>query len=352
VASKIHEKMNPADNSDTKTKVEVSVIIVNWNSKDYLRQCLNSLYRFCTATPLEIIVVDGASYDGCGEMLAKEFPSVMFIQSDTNLGFAKANNLGARQAVGEYLLLLNPDTEFIENTISVMISALVTMPNAGAIGCSLLNADRSVQTSCVQSFPTPVNQALDSEFLRKLFPQSSLWGTAPLHSKSDRPIPAEAISGACILVSRKLFETVKGFTEDYFMYGEDMDLCFKFTRAGHPSYYVSNTSLIHYGGGSSGQSISDFSNVMMRVSVHRFIETHRGSASAFVYRMSLSISALIRLVLIYPTLMFGNRVVSHGKNSVRKWSAILRWSVGFTPEIAKPRAKTPVPASRIVANTD
>lgn len=328
--------------------VALSVIIVNWNSKDYLRKCLTSLYHHCTSTPLEIIVVDGASFDGCGEMLATEFPSVVFIQSQQNVGFARANNLGARSAHGEVLLLLNPDTEFVENTIEALMSALSHFPDAGAIGCRLLNADRSIQTSCVQSFPTPLNQALDAEALRKLSPRSSLWGIAPLLSNDPNPVPAEAISGACILVKRAFFEAVGGFTEEYFMYGEDLDLCFKLTRAGHRSYYVSSSSLIHYGGGSTGQSISNFSNVMMRVSVHHFIRKNYGSFSAFCYRCATALSAFVRLILICPLLLLGNKVVTHGRSSLNKWGAILRWSLGFNREIAKPRsarASTPTPVT-------
>ena len=331
--------------------VMVSIIIVNWNSKEYLRQCLLSLQRHCPRPDMEVIVVDGASFDGCGEMLAREFPSVIFIQSELNVGFAKANNLGARSARGENLLLLNPDTEFVEDSISVMLAAQAGQPAAGAIGCRLLNRDQSLQTSCVQAFPTALNQALDSEFLHKLFPRSSLWGMAPLHSGSDQPTPAEAISGACILVKRKFFEEVGGFTESYFMYGEDLDLCFKLTRAGHPSCYVPGTRLIHYGGGSTGQAVSNFSTVMMRVSVHQFIWKHHGPFSALAYRLSTAFSALVRLILICPLLLFGNRVVSHGQGSLRKWSAILRWSLGLAPEVAKPRSAVPAPVTPTPAPT-
>ena len=312
-----------------KDTVDVSVIIVNWNSKDFLRQCLKSLFTHCQRVGCEVIVVDGASYDGCGEMLAREFPSVIFIQSDKNVGFAKANNLGARQACGEYLLLLNPDTEFTTDTISALHACAKIHPDAGAMGCRLLNADRSLQTSCVQAFPTVINQALDSEFLRKLFPRSKLWGTGPLYAAGHTAVSAEAISGACILVNRTYFESVGGFTESYFMYGEDMDLCYKLTHAGHGSYYVPADSLIHYGGASTSQAASNFSTVMMRSSVHQFIRLHHGAGSALAYRLSTTLSALIRLILIIPLLFLGKRVVSHGSGSLRKWAAILRWSVGL-----------------------
>ena len=313
---------------------DISLIIVNWNSKDYMRACLQSLARHPPAgLTTEVIVVDGGSFDGCAEMLAREFPAVVFVQSPDNVGFARANNLGARQATGENLLLLNPDTELIEDSLSVLHAALAAVPGAVAVGCRLLNADRTLQTSCVQSFPTVLNQLLDSEFLRQAFPRSSLWGMRPLAEPGGQPVEAEVLSGACIMVRRARFEAVGGFTESYFMYGEDLDLCYKLRQAGGRVCHVSATSLVHFGGGSTNSAASDFSTVMMRASVHRFMRIHRGPASALGYRLTTTLSALVRLVLIGPLLLFGNRVVRHGTGSWRKWTAVLRWSLGRAPKL-------------------
>lgn len=317
--------------------VDTSIIIVNWNSKDYLRQCLRSLDAHLPSVAFEVIVVDGASFDGCGEMLAAEFPKVVFIQSNENIGFAKANNLGARRAKGEYLLLLNPDTEFTEDAITTLHACAKSHEDAGAIGCRLLNGDRSLQTSCVQAFPTVLNQALDSEFLRRKSPRSKLWGISALYDESPSAIPVEAISGACIYVKRSRYEQVGGFTEQYFMYGEDIDLCFKLTNAGFRSYYLHNPSLIHYGGASTQKAASNFSMVMMRSSVHRFFAMHHGPIAAFAYRFTTAISALLRLGSILPLLIFGDRIVSHGKDSLRKWSAILGWCLGRPAKRPAPR---------------
>lgn len=336
----------------TGVAADISIIIVNWNSKGYLHRCLTSLSLHAPSATIETIVVDGGSFDGCDQMLAREFPSVIFVQSPDNVGFARSNNLGATRATGRHLLLLNPDTEFIDDSLEKLWRQGSALPDAGAIGCRLLNRDHTLQTSCVQSFPTAVNQALDSELLRRLFPRSSLWGTAPFHARGNQPVPAEAISGACILVKREWFQQVGGFTESYFMYGEDLDLCFKLTQAGHRSYYVPGAQVVHFGGGSTGQASSNFSTVMMRVSVHKFIRNHRGPISALVYRLCLATSALVRLVLILPMLLFGNRVVSHGSSSLRKWWAILCWSLGFMPEVRKPRALSPSPAISVAAKTE
>jgi hypothetical protein len=309
---------------------DLSVIIVNWNSKDFVRQCLNSLYAHCERVFFEVVVVDGGSFDGCGEMLAREFPAVVFVQSEKNVGFAKANNLGARHATGRRFLFLNPDTELLEDSISILMKRLASLPNAGAVGCKLLNADRSVQTSCIQSFPTVFNQVLDSDFLRARFPRWSIWGVAPLHTGLGHPAEVEAVSGACVLVQKSVFETVGGFTEKYFMYGEDLDLCFKIRSAGYRVYYSPETTIVHHGGGSTQQSAGNFSNVMMRESVYRFLSLNRGVGSAVAYRAAMAVSSAFRLLLILILLPISrDRVVRHGTGSLQKWFSIFRWGLGL-----------------------
>src|SRR6185312_9935428 len=151
-------------------QVELSIIIVNWRSAAFLRKCLATIYETTHAIDFETVVVDNASFDGAAEMLAAEFPQVRFVQSEKNLGFAGANNLGFRNSVGENLLLLNPDTEIIGSAIPAMLSLLRFTPDAGIIGCKLLNSDGTIQTSCVQRFPSILNQALDADYLRLKFP--------------------------------------------------------------------------------------------------------------------------------------------------------------------------------------
>jgi GT2 family glycosyltransferase len=328
--------------------VDLSIIIVNWNSKAFIRQCLASLAQHCPAAQPEVVVVDGGSFDGCDQMLAEEFPSVIYVQSPTNIGFARANNLGVRHATRSNLLLLNPDTKFIEDTLTPLLQQLADLPRVGALGCRLLNADGSLQTSCVQSFPTVLNQLLDSEFLRKLFPRSALWGMAPLWASGTKAVEAEAISGACIMLKRAQFDAVGGFTESYFMYGEDLDLCFKLRQADGTNYHFSGTRLVHLGGGSSRQAASNFSTVMMRVSVHQFMRRNRGAVAAFSYRGSTMIAAVIRLALIGPMLVFGDAVVRHGVGSWRKWHAIFRWSIGLEssePMVARKASTARVPSA-------
>lgn len=308
---------------------DLSVILVNWNSQAYVRQCLGSIYAHCRDVPFEVIVVDGGSFDGCGLMLARDFPSVVFVQSEDNIGFAKANNLGVRHAKGRCLLFLNPDTQLLEDSFRILMGCLGSLPQAGAVGCKLLNPDGSFQISSVQVFPTVLNQVLDSEYLRRQFPNWSIWGKASLGDCS-RPAVVEAISGACIMTRRDTFEAVGGFTEAYFMYGEDVDLCFKISRAGYRVYHVPETGIVHFGGGSSQHSVSNFSNVMMRESVCRYLRLNRGRSAAALFRLALSASSAIRLLLILLLLPFPkNQMVRHGIGSLQKWYSILRWGLGL-----------------------
>ena len=146
----------------------LSILIVNWHSRDYLRRCLETVAATCADFAPQVIVVDGASFDGCDEMLSREFPAVKFIQSRENIGFGRSNNLGFAEVTTDAVLLLNPDTELRPGAVPRLMSVLDTMPQAGIVAGRLLNSDGALQTSCVQSFPTPLNQALDSGFLRNL----------------------------------------------------------------------------------------------------------------------------------------------------------------------------------------
>jgi hypothetical protein len=326
--------MTQAAETSTETRAgaiapQVSIIIVNWNSSDYVKKCLQSIYRLTEGLQFEVIVVDSASYDGCGEMLAQEFPGVLFVQSPENVGFAKSNNLGARRAKGRDLLLLNPDTELRENSLRILADRLGSLSKAGAVGCRLANADGSLQTSCVQAFPTVLNQFLDSELFRGLFPRWSIWGTAPLHS--SEPLPAEAVSGACIMVKREVFDRVGGFSSHYFMYGEDLDLCFKIRRAGYGVYHVPETTIVHFGGGSTRQSVSNFSNVMMRESVYQFLQHNRGKFSAASYKAAMAAASVMRMILILPFLLVPRQRAAQPGLSLQKWLSIFRWSLGLEP---------------------
>jgi GT2 family glycosyltransferase len=279
----------------------------------------------------EIIVIDNASFDGCDQMLRESDPKVRYIQSHENLGFAKANNLAFESSRGTSLLFLNPDTEIMETAIVNLYGALSQLPAAGVVGAGLLNADGSLQTSCLQSFPTIINQILCFEGLRRIWPESKLWGMAPLFKTGTHIMPDEVqgISGACMLIRREVFEQIGRFSENYFMYTEDLDLCYKALQSGWRNYYISGAKIIHFGGGSSKQASSDFSYIMMRESIWRFLCKTRGDFYGLGYRTAMLLSAIIRLgllLVVFPVLTFRGRR-QRWNVSFREWRAVLRWSL-------------------------
>ncbi|MGA3144004.1 MAG: glycosyltransferase family 2 protein [Verrucomicrobiota bacterium] len=311
--------------------MDLSIIIVNWNSRDYLRKSLQSIYANSREMSFEIIVVDGASYDGCGEMLAREFPAVEFVQSEKNIGFAQANNLGFAQSQGDYVLFLNPDTEVVGEAINTLHQFLKETPNAGIVGSKLLNTDGSVQTSCVQAFPTILNQFFEAEILRRAFPRLSFWGMRPLFSADKKPAEAEMLSGACLMLPRPVFQKCGGFSEDYFLYAEDLDLCYKTRRAGFKNYFVPAAVIIHHGGGSSRPSQSVFLTVLMRESVYRFLKKFRGGGYGLAFRASQALSALGRLALLlilFPVSLVRGEAET-ARDPIRRWTAILKWTLGL-----------------------
>lgn len=313
--------------------MDLSIIIVNWNSADFVRTCLNTLYRNDIGVTSEIIVIDNASFDACQRIISDEFPGVKFIQSHQNLGFAKANNLGAVQAHSDFLLFLNPDTEILGNAVSDMLSAIRMLPKAGVLGCKLLNTDMSLQTSCVQPFPTILNQAFDADILHRMFPGLSIWGPVPHLLNQPGPAQVQVISGACMMIKRELFAEIGGFSTDYFMYTEDIDLCYKVKSAGYINYYTGSCSVIHHGGGSSHKrKENSFANVQIRESIFKFLKKTHGEIYAVLYKISMFLAALIRFCIIalafIPCMLMGRR--SSCGASLTKWMNILRWSLGIT----------------------
>jgi N-acetylglucosaminyl-diphospho-decaprenol L-rhamnosyltransferase len=310
-------------------RIDLSIIIVNWNSREYLKQCLTTILTQVTDIEFEIVVIDSGSFDGCGAMLADHFPSVRFLQSAANLGFAEANNRAFLESRGDCVLFLNPDTEVVGSAIQTIYATLTTMPRCGIVGARLLNSDGSLQFSCIQAMPTILNRVFDSEFLRTRWPRSSLWGTTALYETTPEPREVEAISGACMMLKRSTFEEVGRYSEDYFMYAEDVDLSYKVRSAGFRNYYVPSATVIHHGGSSSRQAANSFAAVMTREATWRFLRKTRGTAYGLGYRMAMFASAIGRLIVLALSMPFRMSAGAEDvwKDSFRKWVAVLQWTM-------------------------
>jgi GT2 family glycosyltransferase len=311
--------------------MKLSIIIVNWNSLGFLQKCLKSLYMHLREISFEIIVVDNASPETGIEVLNADFPDVLVIKSAVNLGFAGANNLGFAKSSGEYVLFLNPDTEIVDNAIKTMLDQAASLQDPGIIGCKLLNTDLSVQTSCIQTFPTIPNQVLDYEYLRVRWPNCSFWSIGALFSDHANPVSVEVISGACMLLRRDVFKRADMFTEDYFMYAEDLDLCYKVKALGLRNYYVGKAQVIHHGGQSSNRvNVSNWSTIMRFKAVHKFCIKQQGSFYGSLFRTTMGAAALLRVLVLSVAKPFAANDLRKQsiKNSTSKWLAVLKWSYG------------------------
>jgi N-acetylglucosaminyl-diphospho-decaprenol L-rhamnosyltransferase len=308
--------------------MDLSVICVNWNSLDYLRECVASIYEHTQGISFEIIIVDNASPEGDVDTLRRQFPNLIIIRSRENLGFAGANNVGFKRSCGTHVLFLNPDTKLIGPAIATMLESIAVLPDAGIVGCKLLNSDLSVSTSSIQRFPTILNQILNIEALRLRWPGCRLWDLGPLFSENMRPVRVEVIPGACMLLRREVFSQAGMFSEDYFMYAEDLDLNFKVKNLGLANYYVGWAEIIHHGGKSSSrQRVSQWATMMKYRAMSRLFQKTRGRMYGAMYRIAMGSTAAGRLVLLAIMLPFGDR--ESVRSASEKWAAVVKWALGL-----------------------
>jgi GT2 family glycosyltransferase len=224
--------------------MKLSTIIVNWNVKELLNRCLNSVFSGFECREFEVIVVDNASQDESVEMIRRKFPQVKLIINNENSGFAKACNQGTKIAQGKYLFFLNPDSEVANNTFDRIINFMESHPEVGVGGCYLYYPDQRIQTSFYRftSLTTLLGRAL---LLYSFLPKNSL--TAPLffeHFRENKPI--ERVCGGAMVVRREALNEVGLFDESFFLYYEDEDLCYRMKQKGWKIASIPNTKIIHY----------------------------------------------------------------------------------------------------------
>jgi GT2 family glycosyltransferase len=235
-----------------KPVIDVSVVVVSWNTSRLLKDCLTSLFANTKGIAFEVILVDNASSDDSVEMVRRDFPSVNVIVNSENRGFVKANNQAFGIARGRYFLLLNSDTIVLDQAIPKTLGYADEHPRGAVFGCKVLNPDRSIQRTCFM-WPSPLNMLLQSTYLYKVFPKSRFFGREFMtwwdHSE-EREV--ETISGCFSLVRRSAIDSVGPMDPVYFFYGDDPDWCRRFAKAGWEIRYFPGASIIHFGGQSTG----------------------------------------------------------------------------------------------------
>ena len=277
----------------------LSVIVVSYNVENYIEQALVSVKASLQDVDHEIYVVDNASTDGSAGIVKDKFPEVNLIRNDENLGFAKANNIALKLAKGEFIALVNPDTIIEKDTFPVMLDAFGKHPEAGMIGCKVLNEDGTFQLSCRRGFPTPWAAWTRMTGLSFIFPKSRLFAQYNMtYLDPDETAEVDAVSGSFMVLRKEILEKTGHLDERFFMYGEDLDWCLRIKQAGWKILYYPGTFITHFKGKSADnrewKQVKQFYMAMIQ-----FAEKHFSSYSVFIPLWLLKISIWKMTVLTF-----------------------------------------------------
>lgn len=233
--------------------MDLSIIIVNWNTREYLRRCLTSIREFPFSGETETIVVDNASDDSSADMVRERFPEVVLISNDENVGYACGNNQGMVIARGDYILLLNPDTEVKDGTIDTLVEFLRAHPDTGAVSCRLIGPDGKVQSSC-RSFPNPAGVFYEYSKLSRLFPKSKVFGSYRMtyfdyltEAEVDQPM------ASCLLIPKRVLNDVGVFDKEFPIFFNEVDWLYRAKQKGWRVYFTPTAEIAHHGGASTRQ---------------------------------------------------------------------------------------------------
>ena len=308
---------------------DISVIIVNYNTWDHLDKCLESLYKYHPDCKLQVIVVDNNSTVERSHDFSAKYSGVSLHVSDTNLGFAAANNLALSLCHSENILYLNPDVIFVENVFPILIDTLNIHKRVGAVCCKATDLFGSVQKLPLQNFPSPWIELLKILFYSNR--TSSLFRFSHLFHSPETSGYLSYVHGHFLLMKKKLAEEIGGFDSRFFMYSEDIDLCNNIKNLGYCIYYDSNLQIIHVGSGSLSANNLHFKINTFHNSRYRLISKHLGKAQSKLYALFMFFGSLYRTLLIsfaLPLLPFsGTSFRKMIFSSISKYIRLLRWSM-------------------------
>lgn len=277
--------------------MKLSIVIVNYNVRHFLEQCLTSVFRAGNGIEMEVFVVDNNSVDGSVSLVAEKFPAVKLIANKENLGFSKANNQAIRQSSGEYVLLLNPDTVVEENTFSLCLQYLDSHPEAGGLGVKMLDGNGHFLPESKRGLPIPSVAFYKIFGLSKLFPKSRVFGRYHLGYLDPEEIHEVAVlSGAFMFLRREALDQTGLLDEDFFMYGEDIDLSYRITKAGYKNIYFPRTRIIHYKGESTKKSSINYVFVFYNAMVI-FAKKHFSKKNAGLFSMMINTAVYLRALM-------------------------------------------------------
>ncbi len=280
-------------------RMKLSVIIVNYNVRYFLEQCLHSVRKAATGLDCEIFVVDNNSVDDSLKMVAGKFPEVKIIANTVNSGFSKANNQAIKMATGDYILLLNPDTIVEDDTFVKVIGFMNSHPDAGGLGVKMVDGKGKFLPESKRGLPTPIVAFYKIFGFSRLFPKSKTFGQYHLtYLDTDKIHEVDILSGAFLLIRKTVIDIIGGLDEDFFMYGEDVDISYRITKAGYKNYYFPETRIIHYKGESTRKSsvnyVLVFYNAMMIFARKHFSQKNARSFS-FLIKLAIYFRAFLAI---------------------------------------------------------
>lgn len=277
--------------------MKISIVIVNYNVEHFLEQCLHSVYAALQNIEGEVWVVDNNSVDGSLAMLERKFPQVKLIANKENVGFARANNQAIRQSSGEYILLLNPDTIVEPDTFSKCLDFMDSTPDAGGLGVRMLDGNGKFLPESKRGLPTPAVAFYKIFGLSKLFPKSKKFGSYHLTYLDEYETNAvDVLAGAYMLLRKSTLDEVGLLDEDYFMYGEDIDLSYRITLGGYKNYYFPETRIIHYKGESTKKSSVNYVYVFYHA-MQIFAKKHFSLKNARLFNWCINLAIWFRATL-------------------------------------------------------
>jgi GT2 family glycosyltransferase len=279
-------------------QIDVSFIIVNWNTKDLVLQCIDSLFQKQGNYTQEIIVVDNASSDGSADAIKTKYPEMQLIQNSQNLGFAKANNIGIKKSTGKYLCLVNSDIQLLDNTISFMISFMNNNKDVGLSGPKILWPDLTLQHSC-KNFPSVRTLMCETLSLNRLFPNTALFsGEDMFFFKHDQQLKVDWLAGCFMMIRSEVLATVGLLDELFFIYSEETDLCKRIRDAGWEIVFLPEVSAIHHSGASAKKNPLRFSKEQ-RLSELKYWKKHKTLPIRFFFSVILLLHHSARLIICY-----------------------------------------------------
>ncbi len=284
--------------------MELSVIIVNYNVKHFLEQCLHSVQNASKNSTVEIFVVDNNSVDGSAQLINNKFPNLHFIENKENVGFSKANNQAIKLAKGKYILLLNPDTVVEEDTFEKVISFMNTHPDAGGLGVKMIDGKGTFLPESKRGLPTPWVAFYKIFGLSKLFPNSKTFGKYHLSYLNENEIhEIDVLAGAFMLMRKSVLDKVGLLDETFFMYGEDIDLSYRIQLAGYKNYYFPETTIIHYKGESTKKGSLNYVKVFYNAMII-FAKKHFPGGKAGVFTILIQLAIYFRAFLAIAKRIF------------------------------------------------